>query len=93
MFITGGTGYLGAEICRACAEYGARVIFSYNKNEEKARELLSALPGTQAVQMNIANVDEINGTIEGLYRKEEKIDVLVKSCPLPCWNRKMWTLP
>jgi NAD(P)-dependent dehydrogenase (short-subunit alcohol dehydrogenase family) len=41
--VTGGSRGLGAAICRALVRHGARVAFSYSKNEEAASALLEEL--------------------------------------------------
>ena len=82
VFITGGTGYLGRGICRRAAEYGAKIIFTYNRNAEKAEALVSELPGAKAMQMNLNNVQEITAKIEALYKEEPVIDILVNNAAI-----------
>jgi 3-oxoacyl-[acyl-carrier protein] reductase len=88
VFVSGGTGYLGAEICRVCKGYGARVIFSYHHNEEKALALQKEIDGL-AVQISLLDIGDIRTKIEGLYRDGISIDVLVNNAgvsqimPLP----------
>jgi NAD(P)-dependent dehydrogenase (short-subunit alcohol dehydrogenase family) len=79
VFVSGGTGYLGSAICRACTEYGASVIFSYYKHEDKAQELLDTIKGTKAIQLNLKDVSDTTAKIEGLYQEIERIDVLVNN--------------
>ena len=89
VFITGGTSYLGSEICRKAAFYGADVIFSYHRNKEKAEELCREIPKTKAVQINLLDVKDIKSKIETMYSEYPKIDVLVNNAgiaqvmPLP----------
>jgi len=82
IFITGGTGYIGSGICRKAAEYGAKVIFSYNRDAEKAESLLKELIGAQAVQINLCKVREITSVIEKLYKEEPVIDILVNNAAI-----------
>ena len=82
IFITGGTGYIGSGICKKAAEYGAKVIFSYNKDTEKAEALLKELSGAKAVQINFCNVRDITSTIENLYKNEPVIDILVNNAAI-----------
>lgn len=42
--VTGGSGGLGAAICRKLAESGYRVILTYNSNQKAAEDVLSSLP-------------------------------------------------
>ena len=79
IFITGGTGYLGTGICQKAAEYGAKVIFSYHRNSEKADTLLAELPEAKAIQMNLKDVKDITAKIETLYKEEPVIDILVNN--------------
>src|ERR1700733_10661226 len=43
--VTGGTGGIGAAICKALAEAGAAVAVGYNSASEKAEAMLGELPG------------------------------------------------
>jgi NAD(P)-dependent dehydrogenase (short-subunit alcohol dehydrogenase family) len=79
VFVSGGTGHIGAEICRLCSTYGATVIFSYHGNEDKARELAPSLKGGKAVAMDLRNVAGINEVIAGLLREVGPVDVLVNN--------------
>jgi 3-oxoacyl-[acyl-carrier protein] reductase len=89
VFISGGTGYLGSEICRKAAHYGAQIIFSYHSKKEKADQLQKEIPGSKAVQINFLDVSDIRAKIEKLYSEVPKIDVLVNNAgiaqvmPLP----------
>ncbi|MDQ1354884.1 MAG: 3-oxoacyl-[acyl-carrier protein] reductase [Acidobacteriota bacterium] len=78
-FVSGGTGYIGTEICRALTRYGAQVIFSYHANEEKARELVEELKSARAVLLNFRDPRQITGTIETLYKEVNRIDILVNN--------------
>lgn len=79
VFISGGTGFIGSEICRLCAEYGAKVIFSYLENREKAEELLSSIEGSIGVQLDLRDIKDVNRKIEDLYKQIGAIDVLVNN--------------
>lgn len=43
--VTGGTGGLGAAVCRMLAERGSHVALTYNKNATKAAELVDEIAG------------------------------------------------
>jgi 3-oxoacyl-[acyl-carrier protein] reductase len=79
IFISGGTGYIGEAICRACAEYGARVIFTYHSDSERALRFQSELPGSLALYLNLACVSELTQIIETLHTEIKRIDVLVNN--------------
>jgi len=81
-FISGGTGYIGADICRILHENGARIIFSYHDNTEKANELLDEITDSRAISLNLRNVSEISQKIENLYKEIDKIDVLVNNAAI-----------
>jgi len=78
-FVSGGTGYIGSEICRTFTRYGARVIFSYYQNEEKAAELIEELPGSRAVPVNFRDTAAVTRAVEALYKEVERIDILVNN--------------
>ncbi|MCP4137380.1 MAG: SDR family oxidoreductase [bacterium] len=82
VFVTGGTGYIGAEICRKFSSYGARVIFSYNNNSEKAEELLGQLENGKAIQMDLTRVPDINAKVGELFKEGELIDILVNNASI-----------
>lgn len=82
VFVSGGSGYIGAEICRIFSELGAKVVFSYNRNREKAEELLRELPGSECVEINMRSVDDITEKIESVYKTNPVIDVLVNNAAM-----------
>ena len=43
--VTGGTGGIGATICRALAHEGMRVVVGYHRSVDQARALVESLPG------------------------------------------------
>lgn len=79
VLISGGTGYLGSEICRLCYAYGAKVIFSFCRNEEAAQVLTGEIPGARAVVLDLRDVSGTRSAIEDLYQQEPVIDVLVNN--------------
>lgn len=78
-FVSGGTGYIGSEICRTLTGYGAQVVFSYYSREDKARELEEEIKDAKAVRMDLRDVKQVTQTIEDLYREIERIDILVNN--------------
>jgi NAD(P)-dependent dehydrogenase (short-subunit alcohol dehydrogenase family) len=79
VFVSGGTGCIGAAICRAFYKYGATIIFSYHKSEAAATELSAELPGARAVKIDLRSVQDITSQIQALYKEIEVIDVLVNN--------------
>ncbi len=82
VFISGGTGYIGSQICRSCSEYGASVIFSYNKDEKKANELLKKIKNSHALQINLKNISGLTTKINNLYTEIKRIDCLVNNAAI-----------
>ncbi len=79
VFVSGGTGYLGEAVCRAAASHGARVIFSYQRNEAKAKALASELPGGRAIRLDIRDRAAIEDAAGDIHRDAEAVDVLVNN--------------
>ena len=78
-FVSGGTGKIGESICRIFASYGAKVIFSYSKNSERAEKMMNEIPGSRAIRMNVRDLADIEAKIGSLYGEIETIDVLVNN--------------
>jgi len=81
VLVTGGTGFIGQEICKLFKLYNANVIFTYNKNEEKAQKLASEI-GCKFLQVDLENVNDIKSKIETLYTEINTIDVLVNNAAI-----------
>ncbi len=78
-FVSGGTGYIGSEICRSLSHHGATVIFTYHKNKKKADELTGEIKGAVALAIDLRDVNDIQKKIEKLYQDVEIIDVLINN--------------
>lgn len=89
VLVTGGTGFIGAALCRAFHNYGARVAFTYRGNQAMAETLQAEIPGSFALPMDLRDVADIKDKIGKLYEQVEVIDVLVNNAgvsqimPLP----------
>lgn len=79
ILVSGGTGYLGEAICRACAGYGAKVFFTWHANGEKAAQLAAELPGSQAIRLDIRDQAEVNEAVSAMHREIEAFDVLINN--------------
>lgn len=79
VFVSGGTGFIGTAICQACADHGARVIFSFHHNESQAAELARQIKGARGIQLDFGDVDDVTAKIEALYKEVDCIDVLVNN--------------
>lgn len=82
VLVTGGTGHIGAEICRAAHRHGARVVFSWRNKQEAAEQLMGEIPGALAVQINLLDVNDIRAKIEALYTEIGVIDVLINNAAI-----------
>ena len=82
VFVSGGTGHLGSEICRTCHEHGAEVVFSFHRNEESARKLQDRLAGSRSIRMDLRNVKSIEASIGKLYDEVGVIHVLVNNAAI-----------
>ncbi len=76
--VFGGSGALGGAVCRALAEEGARVAFTYNANEAAARELLPALPGGSSLQLDLCSVPGIESAVAKVAQDLGGIDAFVQ---------------
>jgi len=82
ILVTGGSGYIGSEICRAAHAYGARVLFTYHSGEAAAQQLLAELPGALAEPMNLRDVADIARGVGALYAQAGRIDILVNNAAI-----------
>ncbi len=77
VLITGGSGAIGAAIAEEFARTDD-VIFTYNRNEEQAREIAARLR-CRAVRADVADIGSVNEAVEGVLREFGHIDVLVNN--------------
>ncbi|EHI5139892.1 SDR family oxidoreductase [Vibrio alginolyticus] len=77
--VTGGSGGLGAAICRKLAESGYRVILTYNSNHKAAEDVLSSLPRNEhlAFKLNVADSSAIEQLKHQVSEISDKLDLLV----------------
>ena len=76
VFITGGSGGIGAAIVRAFAKEGCQVVFTYNKNLSST-EALAEETGAAALAMDLENTENIRATVEKAAELLGGIDILV----------------
>jgi 3-oxoacyl-[acyl-carrier protein] reductase len=79
--VTGGTGGIGAAICKALAQPGAAVAVGYNSASEKAEAMLGALPGDGhiALRMPVTDSAALKDAIAAVDRRHARLDLLVNS--------------
>jgi 3-oxoacyl-[acyl-carrier protein] reductase len=82
-FVTGGGKGIGSAIVRSLADAGMNVIFTYSSSEGQAKKLTTKLEQegkkVTAVQMNVADGEQIRSVIENVGSQYGKIDVLVNN--------------
>jgi 3-oxoacyl-[acyl-carrier protein] reductase len=79
--VTGGTGGIGAAICRTLAQAGAAVAVGYNSASEKAEAMLGALPGDghMALRMPVTDSAALSEAIAAVDKRHARLDLLVNS--------------
>ncbi len=76
--VLGGSGHVGAEVCRCLARDGHRVAFTYRKNEAFAHRLRQELPGAIAIGAELTRFDEAARAVEEGARALGGLDALVQ---------------
>ncbi len=77
--VLGGSGTVGSALCRALAREGARVAFTWYRNEAAAEALTKELPESIALRCNL---EDFNGTMSVVTRAAETLgglDALVQA--------------
>jgi len=79
--VTGGTGGIGAAICKALAQAGAAVTVGYNSASEKAEAMLGELPGGghMALRMPVTDTAALSDAIAAVDKRHARLDLLVNS--------------
>ena len=76
--VMGGSGYVGAEVCRTLAARGARVAFTYRTRGDAARELQSELPGSRAFEMDLREADAVRATVSEAAAAWDGLDAVIQ---------------
>lgn len=79
LLITGGNQGIGEATVRLAAKRGQRVIFTYRRGAEAAERLVGELPGTQAIQCDIGNPDDIARLFATIDRESLELGGLVNN--------------
>ena len=87
--VTGGSRGIGTAICLSLAAEGADVVVNFNKNSDKADEVVKQIKdecGTEAIAVgaNVADESQVLKMYETIMMKFSKIDILVNNaavCP------------
>ncbi len=83
VIVTGGSRGIGRAICRLFAREGATVVVNYRQDKESAAAVekeVEELGGkAHLVQLDVANREEVDKTVESLFDQLGRIDVLVNN--------------
>lgn len=94
--VTGASRGLGRAICRVFAAAGARVAFSYTRDEDGARKTVEEAPGARAFKVSVLDVPATEAMIRELEADWGGIDVLVNNAgvsqnlPLALMDEEDW---
>jgi len=79
--ITGGAGGIGSAICQRLAEAGASVVITYNKNAQKASDLMNSLSCSNhsVFHAPVNDSGALKKLAEFLLEKYGKLDILVNN--------------
>jgi len=79
--VTGGSGGIGAAAARMLANEGATLVIGYRNGEERAKQLLAALPGTdhRAVSMSLDDSATIQKLADEVRSSYGRADILINS--------------
>jgi 3-oxoacyl-[acyl-carrier protein] reductase len=93
--VTGGSGVIGAAICRKLAEDGFEVIVHGNRNLESARRVAAEIGSASAVAFDVTDAAASRAALEALV-EHEPIQVLVNNAGIhddaafPGMSREQW---
>lgn len=68
LLVTGGSGGIGAAVCRMCPSYGFKPIIGFNTNADKARILAEEINGL-AIHINMTDATSILSALETITKK------------------------
>lgn len=71
--VTGGSGQLGTQICKACSKMQTKVI-ALDKDISKKR-----LSGIQYFDADMTKKEEVTGVFKEIFNKYKKVDVLINN--------------
>jgi 3-oxoacyl-[acyl-carrier protein] reductase len=93
--VTGGSGGIGAAICRRLARDGCEVIVHANRNLDAAQALAAELGAARAIAFDVADAEATRAALEALV-DEAPIQVLVNNAGIhddaafPGMRREQW---
>ena len=78
VLVTGGARGLGAAICAALCDAGARVIVA-DIRLEQAQATAAALPDAVAVALDVTDEQQVRTTLDEVMAREERLDAIVNN--------------
>ena len=93
--VTGGSGAIGAAICRKLADDGFAVIVHGNSNLERARQVAAEIGSASAIAFDVTDAAASREALEALV-EHEPIQVLVNNAGIhddaafPAMSREQW---
>ena len=78
VIVTGGSRGIGKAVVEAFAQGGAKVYFTYEKNEDAAKALKEST-GAVAVRCSQLDAQHIEETVDAIIGEHKKIDILVNN--------------
>jgi NAD(P)-dependent dehydrogenase (short-subunit alcohol dehydrogenase family) len=79
VLVTGGSRGLGQAFCRTFAAEGARVAFTWTRDEEGARATLDACPGARDFRVSVLDTPGTEAAVAALEQEWGGLDVLVNN--------------
>ncbi|GJQ62269.1 MAG: beta-ketoacyl-ACP reductase [Melioribacteraceae bacterium] len=79
VFITGGSKGIGEACVKLFCEVHAKVIFTYNSDEEEAEKIQKAYGAADIYKMDVGSEDDVNYVVESIASKYGRVDILVNN--------------
>ncbi|MGQ4833606.1 MAG: 3-oxoacyl-ACP reductase family protein [Candidatus Asgardarchaeia archaeon] len=96
-FVTGGNRGIGRAIVLELAKEGCSVIFTYVKNEKKAKDVANLLKTKEVsfdfFKMDVRDRDNVNNVVETIIRKYGRIDILVNNAGIMAEHHSITEIP
>lgn len=81
--VTGGSRGIGSAIAKELAKKGAQVIFTYQFEAARAEIVVNEIENeggsSDAFQVNVSEINEVNSFLDEVITRYEKIDILVNN--------------
>jgi NAD(P)-dependent dehydrogenase (short-subunit alcohol dehydrogenase family) len=81
--VLGGSGHVGGAVCEALVAAGARVAFTYLRNQAAADALVARLPGAVALRVDLADAAATEAAVDAAAAALGGLDALVHAAGAP----------